>query len=34
MRELARAVERLEAEAEIARRLVGFTSPGPERLRV
>jgi transposase InsO family protein len=33
-RELAWRVERLEAEAEIARRLAGFTSPGPERLRV
>jgi len=34
VRELARRVERLEAEAEIVRRLAGFSSPGPERLRV
>jgi transposase InsO family protein len=34
VRELARRVERLEAEAEIARRLAGFISPGSERLRV
>jgi transposase len=27
-------VERLEAEAEIARRLAGFSAPGPERLWV
>jgi len=27
-------VESLEAEVGIARRLAGFTSPGPERLRV
>lgn len=32
--ELARRVERLEGEAEIARRLAGFSSPGSERLRV
>jgi len=34
VRELARRVGRLEAEAEIARRLAGFRSPGPERLRI
>jgi len=34
VRELARRVERLEGEAEIARRLAGFSSPGPERLRI
>jgi hypothetical protein len=34
VRELVRRVERLEAEAEIARRLAGFSSPGSERLRV
>ncbi len=32
--ELTRRVARLEAEAEIARRLAGFAAPGPERLRV
>lgn len=32
--ELARRVARLEAEAEIARRLAGFSSPGPERERI
>jgi transposase InsO family protein len=34
VRELARRVVELEAEAEIARRLAGFSSPGPERDRV
>jgi transposase InsO family protein len=34
MRDLARRVERLEAEAEIACRLAGFRAPGRERLRV
>jgi putative transposase len=34
VRELARRVAQLEAEAEIARRLAGFTSPGPERQRI
>jgi len=34
VRELARRVARLKAEAEIARRLAGFRSPGPERLRI
>ena len=32
--ELVRRVARLEAEAEIARRLAGFAWPGPQRLRV
>lgn len=34
VRELTRRVARLEAEAEIARRLAGFVVPGPQRLRV
>jgi len=34
LRELARRVERLEAEAEITRRLARFSSPGPKRLRI
>ncbi len=34
VRELSRRVAQLEAEAEIARRLAGFESPGPERERI
>jgi transposase InsO family protein len=34
VRELARRVAQLEAEAEIARRLAGFSSRGPERQRI
>lgn len=34
VQELVRRVARLEAEAEIARRLAGFAWPGPQRLRV
>jgi HTH-like domain/Integrase core domain len=34
VRELSRRVAQLEAEAEIARRLAGFSSPGSERERI
>lgn len=34
LRVLARRVAQLESEAEIARRLAGFSSPGPERERI